>query len=670
MWSIKEGNMRMKVNLILIIIFSLLAIYSLPAQETNEKEKEPQEDALKLLLNSEINTASRYNQTVREAPASVTVITSEEIERFGLRTLDEILMRVRGFYITNDHNYSYVGVRGFSRPSDYNNRVLVLIDGVSTADNIFGSASIGTEFGVSVEAIERIEIVRGPCSVVYGSSAMLAVINVITKDEKTEKAATATLQAGNLGNIQGGIRAGKAWNNGLGVFFSAYMGSIKGQDYYFEEYDKPETNYGKAENIDHDKFIMVMAKLKYKNLSLKGFLGSREKQIPTGAYDVIFNDPGTKTFDLLDIFELKYSGKISFNKRVTFRGYYGHYFYKGKFPYNLPDYTTLQEDQSRGDWVGIEGQFGWDIRTDNRFLVGVEYKNNLHSGYKWWDEFDMPFDKDYPFEELSLYFQDEYQILKNLSITLGARYDHFSDRGKAISPRAALIYNPSPASALKFLYGNAFRAPNFYEIYYEVTDEAKSNLNIKGEKVHTYETVWEQQIGKYFSSTLCLYYFEMPGLIEQVKDPSDDLLQFRNLDKIIGKGVEAEIKVNLKNGGIGYINYNWQSCRKVNTTVQVTNSPSHILKGGFSLPVLNHFWISVESFYESGRVTLSETKTKPFWLTDVNLLTKPIGKHFRFSFRVKNLFDKEYRTPGGWEHIQPSLVQFGRCFTLKLDYFL
>ena len=113
----------------------------------------------------------------RRSPSS----RSEDIDRFGYRTLADILRGVRGFYVTNDRNYSYLGVRGFSRPGDYNARVLLLVDGHRLNDNVFGSALIGTEFPLDIDLIERVEIIRGPSSSLYGTSAFFAVINVITK---------------------------------------------------------------------------------------------------------------------------------------------------------------------------------------------------------------------------------------------------------------------------------------------------------------------------------------------------------------------------------------------------------------------------------------------------------------------------------------------------------
>jgi iron complex outermembrane receptor protein len=125
--------------------------------------------------------ASKYEQKVTEAPSSVSIITSSEIKKYGYRTLADILRSVRSFYITYDRNYSYVGVRGFGRPGDYNSRILLLIDGHRTNDNIYNQAFVGAEAIIDVDLIERVEVIRGPGSSLYGSNAFFAVINVITR---------------------------------------------------------------------------------------------------------------------------------------------------------------------------------------------------------------------------------------------------------------------------------------------------------------------------------------------------------------------------------------------------------------------------------------------------------------------------------------------------------
>ena len=125
--------------------------------------------------------ASERLQPVTEAPASVSFITAEEIARYGYRTLADILRGVRGMYVTDDRNFSFIGTRGFAKPGDYNSRILLLVNGHRVNDNIFGQAEIGAEFGLDPAMFERVEIIRGPASSLYGDSAFFAVVNVITR---------------------------------------------------------------------------------------------------------------------------------------------------------------------------------------------------------------------------------------------------------------------------------------------------------------------------------------------------------------------------------------------------------------------------------------------------------------------------------------------------------
>jgi hypothetical protein len=117
------------------------------------------------LMSIEIDTvsgASRFKQKVTEAPASVTIITSNDIAKYGYRTLADILRNVQGFYVTYDRNYSWLGVRGYGPPGDYNSRIALMIDGHRLNDNIFDAALIGTEFPLDVDLIDREEVIRGP----------------------------------------------------------------------------------------------------------------------------------------------------------------------------------------------------------------------------------------------------------------------------------------------------------------------------------------------------------------------------------------------------------------------------------------------------------------------------------------------------------------------------
>ena len=101
------------------------------------------------LMNQKVVTASKYTQNSAEAASSIGVITADEIKQYGYRTLGEALNSQRGMYLSNDKNYLYVGSRGFSRPTDYNNRIVVMIDGHILNEVVYGSAFMGNELGIN-----------------------------------------------------------------------------------------------------------------------------------------------------------------------------------------------------------------------------------------------------------------------------------------------------------------------------------------------------------------------------------------------------------------------------------------------------------------------------------------------------------------------------------------
>ncbi|MGH7285073.1 MAG: PEGA domain-containing protein, partial [Polyangiaceae bacterium] len=108
-----------------------------------------------LLQVEEVNAASRVTESVDDAPSSVSIITREEIRAMAYPTIEEAIRGIRGVYITDDFAYGNAGFRGFSRPGDYGNRVLVLIDGQPTNDDYVGSSYIGYDARVDIDDIDR-----------------------------------------------------------------------------------------------------------------------------------------------------------------------------------------------------------------------------------------------------------------------------------------------------------------------------------------------------------------------------------------------------------------------------------------------------------------------------------------------------------------------------------
>lgn len=182
------------------------------------------------LLTMEVYSASKFAQSLSEAPTVASVITAEDIRNFGWRTLGEALASVRGLYVTSDHNYDYLGARGFLRPGDYNTRFLLLIDGYRVNDAVYDQAPIGSDFPLDLKLVERIEYVPGAGSVMYGSNAFFGVINVITKSGRSLAGTRAGIDIGTFGERR--ARASYGWETASKQRFTLAVSDsqVRGRD--------------------------------------------------------------------------------------------------------------------------------------------------------------------------------------------------------------------------------------------------------------------------------------------------------------------------------------------------------------------------------------------------------------------------------------------------------
>ena len=177
----------MFTNRLIIILLVFLSIWlsQLTCRAANPDDIPPRdltELPIEQLMNISVYGASKYEQKLMEAPASVSIVNKDEIKKYGYRNLADILRSVRGFFVTNDRNYQYLGVRGFNRPGDYNTRILLMVDGHRLNDGLFDQAPVGYDFPVDIDLIDRVEVIRGPSSSIYGTNAFFAVVNVITRN--------------------------------------------------------------------------------------------------------------------------------------------------------------------------------------------------------------------------------------------------------------------------------------------------------------------------------------------------------------------------------------------------------------------------------------------------------------------------------------------------------
>lgn len=620
-----------------------------------------------------VYTASKYEQKISEAPARISIVTHEEIQRYGYRTFADILRSLPGFYTSYDNNYSYVGVRGFGIPGDYNTRILMLIDGHRLNDNIFDSSYVDTAFILDLDLIDRVEVVRGPSSSLYGSNAFFGVINVITKKGRDLDGIETSVAAGSHNSYQGRLSYGKRYQNGLEVLLSgSYYDSQGRTDLYYKEFDDPATNYGVAEESDDDQFNNLFFHMSYGDFSFESLYADREKGIPTAPWNTEFNDSGTRTRDGHWFANLNYQHLYESGTEIAARLFYDHYWYDGDYIYDYgpPSDIVTFKDRDTGNWWGTEMQISHHFFDDHHLTSGGEYRGSLKQEQKTYDLYDLWLDSNPQIDVWALFIQDEWSLLNNLLLNIGLRHDNYDSFGGSTNPRVALIYSPLADTTLKFLYGTAFRAPSTYELYYHdgyIT--AKPNTEIDPETIESFELIWEQQFNRNIRSAVSIYQNEIKDLIAYTLDPDDSLFYFDNLDDVEAYGTEISIEGKWNSGCLANLSYTYQHAEQKDTGERLVNSPRHMVKINGMVPIIHETLDGgLELQYESGRKTIAGKETDAILLTNLILVSNGWLEGITVSAGIYNFFDVTYDFPGSEEHRQDMLQQDGRTFRLKINY--
>lgn len=622
------------------------------------------------LLSVDVYSASRYTQKTTEAPSAVTIITAADIKGYGYRTLADVLASARGLYVTYDRTYQYVGVRGFNRPGDFNSRILLLVDGYRVNDANYDTASVGQEFFLDVDLIERVEVVRGPGSSIYGSNAFFAVVNVITKRGRDFDGTEISGEAASFGTGKGSLSYGKQYKSGAELLLSGTSMDSRGQDLYFPEFDTPSNNNGVAQDMDRDMARRVYGKLAYGDYSVAAAYSERVKKIPTASFNSVFNDPRAETNDSQVMLDLNYRGQLNERQGLSARVYYGGYFYHAFSPYNAPP-VTVNRDEAWGEWWGTEAKL--ESRYEkHRLVTGVEYQDNFRQDQKNYDiaPYALYLDARHRSSREALYAQDEITLRENLLLNAGLRYDHYSEVGGTTNPRLAFIYSPQPATALKLLYGTAFRVPNAYELYYASASlSSKPSGSLKPEEITSYEFVVEHQLQPNFRLTASLYQNSISNLISQIVDPADNLSVFRNIGQVKTRGAELEMERAWEDDTRLRASYAWQVTRDQATGEELENSPNHLAKLNYSVPLLgNALRAGAEMQYTGSRKTLTGGRAAGYSIANLTLLSQKLAQGLEVSASIYNLFDRQYADPARPEHVEEMIFQNGRSFRVKVAY--
>jgi iron complex outermembrane receptor protein len=617
--------------------------------------------------------ASKFEQKTTEAPSSITVITSDEIKSYGHRTLADVLQSVQGFNVSYDRNYAFLGARGVSL-GDFNSRILLLVDGHRVNNNLTDGAFIDTAFILDIDLIDRVEIIRGPGSVLYGNNAFFGVINVITRQGKQLNGAEVSGEYASFDTYKGRATYGKLFSNGVQMLVSGsyYNGDGK-EKLFYKEFNTPAQNNGIARGLDDDSFGNFFGSLTYRDFTLQSGFISREKGNPTAQFSLTtFNDQRLRTKDERGYVALKYEHSFPEIVDVTAQVYYDRYEFEIGYPQTAFDatgtnviFSGFTSEKDTGEWWGAELQLNKRLWERHIVTLGAEYRNDFRQEQRVSGQIPVLDER----QSHGVYLQGDFAVLTNLHFNGGVRYDQYGHFDPAFNPRLAVIYNPYEKATIKALYGTAFRAPNFFEL----SDPRFQNL--RPEEITSYELVYEQEIGRHLRSSLSGFYNQMDELIVFNSG------SFTNFDAET-KGVELALSGVWTNGIRGRVSYSLQETRNHSVSWEMPDSPTHLVKLNLSVPLYrDKIFAGAEFQYTSDRRSLHNTTDAAgqpltiqgedaagFGIVNLTLFSRNLIKNLEFSGTVYNVLDRKYGDPASRFHIQDILEREGRSFRLKLTY--
>jgi outer membrane receptor for ferrienterochelin and colicins len=521
-----------------------------------------------------------------------------------------------------------------------------------------------------------------PASSLYGGDAFLGIINIRTRRGGDIRGVEVSGDAGTFSSFNGRLIYGDRFSNGLGVTASmSRYGSHGDSRLFFPEFDSPETNNGIAMNADAERATRFYGSLSYRGVEVAGGLVRRNKTIPTAAYDTIFNTDQTFTDDDRSFVSAKVDHNFASRFRVMGRVYFDAYRYFGQYFWDGSDGAEGDEpvlihnrDSATSNTLGAEWQVS-KVLNRQTVVAGGEFRNHYRMNQSGGDLYPGPgqfFDEYLNIQTKSrnwaAFAQDELTLSQDVTLTAGIRYDSYSWFGGRASPRLALVYRPRSSTAIKAMYGGAFRPPSTYELDYGDGVSLNGNPDLKPETIRSLEFSVQHSFGPSVQARLGLYRQTPEHLIRSVTSPVAGLFTFENIDTVTQYGVEWELDGLADSGLRGQVSYAFQRTTDAYSEGVVANSPEHLVKFAGTVPLISDVSLSLEGRYVSSRETIFAVTTPGHFVMNATLFSRVLRPGLELSGSLYNILNSEINDPAGWEHVQDFIRQDGRTGRLKLTY--
>ncbi len=630
-------------------------------------------------LEEVVVTTSRRDTVVSDIPASVTIIDSKQLEGNPVKTIDDVLRSVAGVDVWGsdlaDQGFRSVTIRGVGG-GNKQQRTLVLLDGIPINDTWAGWVAWSQ---VPKEDVERIEVVRGPFSSLYGPYAFGGVINIITKKPVLEP--IGGLAKGTYGENHTWSGYGQLSGTFLDEGFGAYAsGRVTCSDGYLiapEEEPNRSRNAYTIGNFYGQGFYHIDNR-SYLRLSTGYLHEQRNRGHPFSNVDpreivranLTYRRNVPNGLSWLGIFYYQFENqRIEFDNRTTHSTL--EHVEKSKKPFFgailqpsllLADWNTLTigaefkyhkvtlEDgyltSSREKGTQGKQKYGGMYFEDEMFFFDDRMILNLGARYDWWKSFDgatfdtdpsgfQPFDRSYPSRDFA-----------------------------SFNPKLGVSYHLTQSTTFRGSVGTGYRAPSTSELYADLTRGLtllRGNPDLDPERILSYEVGIDQAFGEYGYLSITLYRSRLDNLIsnrtiERIPGgpgPARDIRQQDNISKVRGQGINLELQCDITQELSGFLNYTLNESKIIEDDVDpgmegnfLSHSPFNKLNFGLTYDHPEILTVStlvsyVDDSYDDNENT---EELDAYWTVDVKF-ARDLGKHVSLAFSIENLFDEKYDIP-------------------------
>ena len=660
-------------------------------------------------------------------PAVASVITEKDINDMGAIYLSEVLEKVPGLHVIpspQGRTTPIFSIRGIK--TGFNPQLLVLMNGTEFKHPT--SAGLTYNFRYSLHNVARIEIIRGPGSAVYGADAYSGVINIITKKPSNESSVDAGITLGSFStselwanihwvddNFTMGLSLSKYKTDGdksrvvnsdlqttfdglfgtsaslapnylssqleiTDIHFDASMGNWSLDSWYWG-LDNGGSSVGAVQTLDHigeenaDSYLTklsydkdyghnwsVTANVSYFTIEASSFLVlfPAESVLPIGDDGNLFtpNLPDVEGGGLVSFTEGAIGNPIPSldetraNFISTYTGIEDHTF---RFAIGwIESKLSAKESKNFGPGVLDGSNFS---NVVNGELIDVTGTENIY----------IPTQRR-TVRYLSL--QDDWQLANDLTLTVGLRYDDYSDFGDTINPRIAVVWQTSHNLTTKLMYGSAFRAPSFAELSAINNPSTLGNLDLKPEEIDTYEFVIDYRITTESKLVVNLFDYEAKDLIVTVADEAPATTKtYQNARDQNGKGVEVEFNWQITNGISWDSSFSYQDIEDPSTGAKIADIPNKQFYTDLRIKLSESLKITTQLNHVMDRKrNVGDVRDELDDFTLVNLtVIYNVNHNLNVRLSAKNLFDENYYE-GTDGRIADDLPMEGRAIYGMLDY--